>query len=155
MSYLRRLLPLSLGFLAAMLAGCLAPSEGASSLAAVRKVFVLDPQACGVSEADALGDAVHDAAVRELARLGYVATATMAEAQASLRSSWRVNKADDGRVSVALSVSLFDPAGRRLLTTDSGTALSINFWNESAVRRAVEQALARLPRPAPAPSAQK
>lgn len=124
-------------------------------MASVRKVFVTDTQAAGVSEADALGDAVHDAAVRELARLGYQATATSTEAQATLRSSWRVQKAVDGRVSLALSISVFDLSGRRLLSTDSGTALSVNFWNESTVRRAIEQALARLPRPAPSPSAQK
>ena len=82
-------------------------------------------------------------------------TATAAEAQATLRSSWRVNKAVDGRVSLALSVTLFDPSGRRLLSTDSGTALSANFWNDSTVRRAIEQALARLPRPEPSPSAGK
>jgi hypothetical protein len=118
-------------------------------------VFVTDTQASGVGEADALGDSVHDAAVRELVRRGYQATATAAEAQATLRSSWRVNKAADGRVSLALSITFFDPSGRRLLSTDSGTALSANFWNDSTVRRAIEQALARLPRPAPSPSAGK
>jgi hypothetical protein len=66
-----------------------------------------------------------------------------------------VNKAVDGRVSLALSITLFDPSGRRLLSTDSGTALSANFWNDSTVRRAIEQVLARLPRPAPSPSAGK
>ena len=115
----------------------------------------MDTQGSGIGEADALGDAVHDAAVRELIRLGYQASATSAEAQATLRSSWRVQRAVDGRVSLALSISVFDPSGRRLLSTDSGTALSVNFWNEAAVRRAIEQALARLPRPTPAPSAQK
>lgn len=124
-------------------------------MASVRKVFVQDAQSSGVTEADALADAVHDASVHELARLGYVATRTSAEAQAILRSSWRVNRSADGRVSLALSQSLFDPAGRRLMTTDSGTALSVNFWNESAVRRAVEQGLARLPKVAPAASVQK
>lgn len=136
-------------------AGCGAPSAGSANLGSIRKVFVTDTQRSGVVEADALADAVHDAAARELGRLGFVATATPSEAQAILRSSWRVNKADDGRVSVALSISLFDPSGHRLLTTDSGTALSINFWNESSVRRAVEQALVSLPPPPAPPSAQK
>ena len=112
-------------------------------------------QSSGVTEADALANAVHDAAVHELGHLGYVAPATAGEAQATLRSSWRVNKADDGRVSLALSVSLFDPQGHRLLTADSGTTLSVNFWNEASVHRAVEQALSRLPKAAPAASAQK
>ena len=155
MSYPRRPVLLFLGLLSALVAGCSAPAQGTAGLATVRQVFVMDTQLSGVGEADALGDAVHDASVRELTRLGYVATATAAEAQASLRSSWRVDKSADGRVSVALSVSLFDASGRRLVTTDSGTAMSVNFWNESAVRRAVEQALARLPRPEPAPSARK
>lgn len=155
MSHSRRLLALALGLLSIGFIGCSSPADGPSGLASVRKVFVVDTQAAGVSEADALGDAVHDAAVRELARLGYQAAATSTEAQATLRSSWRVQKAVDGRVSLALSISVFDPSGRRLLSTDSGTALSVNFWNESTVRRAIEQALARLPRPAPSPSAQK
>jgi hypothetical protein len=109
----------------------------------------------GVAEADALANVVHDASVHELAHLGYVATRTPGEAQATLRSSWRVSRADDGRVSLALSQSLFDPSGRRLMTTDSGTTLSVNFWNESAVHRAVGQALARLPKVAPAAATQK
>ena len=155
MSHPRRLFSLVLGLLALGGVGCSSPSEGPSSLATVRKVFVTDTQASGVGEADALGDSVHDAAVRELARRGYQAAATAAEAQATLRSSWRVNKAADGRVSLALSITFFDPSGRRLLSTDSGTALSANFWNDSTVRRAIEQALARLPRPAPSPSAGK
>lgn len=149
MAFLLRILPI---VLVACITGCGAPAAGNSGLGSVRKVFVTDTQRSGVIEADALADAVHDAAVRELVRLGYAASSSPTEAQAVLRSSWRVNKADDGRVSVALSISLFDPAGHRLLSTDSGTALSINFWNESAVRRAVEQALGRLP---PPPSAQK
>lgn len=155
MSHPRRLFSFALGLLALGFVGCSSPTEGPSSLATVRKVFVTDTQAAGVGEADALGDSVHDAAVRELVRLGYQATATAAEAQATLRSSWRVNKAVDGRVSLALSITLFDLSGRRLLSTDSGTALSANFWNDSTVRRAIEQALARLPRPAPSPSAGK
>jgi hypothetical protein len=155
MSSSRRLLTLALGLLSIGFIGCSAPVEGPSGLASVRKVFVTETQSAGVTEADALGDAVHDAAVRELARLGYQAVATSTEAQASLRSSWRVQKAVDGRISLALSISIFDPSGRRLLSTDSGTVLSVNFWNESTVRRAIEQALARLPRPTTAPSAQK
>lgn len=144
-----------LALVVVLFTGCAASSAPTSSLASVRKVFVQDAQSSGVTEADALADAVHDASVHELARLGYVATRTSAEAQAILRSSWRVNRSADGRVSLALSQSLFDPAGRRLMTTDSGTALSVNFWNESAVRRAVEQGLARLPKVAPAASVQK
>jgi hypothetical protein len=144
-----------LALVVVLLTGCATSSAPTPSLASVRKVFVQDAQSSGVTEADALADAVHDASVHELAHLGYVATRTSAEAQAILRSSWRVNRSADGRVSLALSQSLFDPAGRRLMTTDSGTALSVNFWNESAVRRAVEQGLARLPKVAPAASAQK
>jgi len=144
-----------LALVVVLFTGCVASSAPTSSLVSVRKVFVQDAQSSGVTEADALADAVHDASVHELARLGYVATRTSAEAQAILRSSWRVNRSADGRVSLALSQSLFDPAGRRLMTTDSGTALSVNFWNESAVRRAVEQGLARLPKVAPAASVQK
>lgn len=155
MSHPRRLLAVALVLLTLGVVGCSLPTEGTASLATVQKVFVTDTQAAGVGEADALGDSVHDAAVRELVRRGYQATTTASEAQATLRSSWRVNKAVDGRVSLALSITLFDPSGRRLLSTDSGTALSANFWNDSTVRRAIEQVLARLPRPAPSPSAGK
>jgi hypothetical protein len=155
MSHPRRLLAFALGLLTLGVVGCSSPNEGPSSLATVRKVYVTDTQPSGVGEADALGDSVHDSAVRELARLGYQATASASEAQATLRSSWRVNKAVDGRVSLALSVTVFDPSGRRLLSADSGAALSANFWNDASVRRAIEQALARLPRPAPSPSAGK
>jgi len=144
-----------LALVVALFTGCTTFSAPTTSLGAIRKVFVQDTQSCGVPEADALANAVHDASVHGLARLGYVATRTPTEAQATLRSSWRVNRSADGRVSLALSQSLFEPAGRRLMTTDSGTALSVNFWNESAVQRAVEQGLARLPKVAPAPSAQK
>ena len=155
MPHSRRLFALAFGLLVLGFVGCSAPTESPAGLAAVRKVFVIDTPAAGVPEADALGDSVHDAAVRELVRLGYQATATAAEAQATLRSSWRVHRAADGRVSLALSMTLFDLSGRPLLSADSGTALSANFWNDAAVRRAAAQALARLPRPASAPSAGK
>jgi hypothetical protein len=151
----RLLLTLALGFFSLLSVGCVTADPAPAGLASVRKVFVMETPGSGISEADALGDAVHDAAVRELARLGYQATVTASDAQATLRSSWRVLKAVDGRVSLALSISVFDPSGRRLLSTDSGTALSVNFWNEAAVRRAIEQALARLPRPAAPASGQK
>jgi hypothetical protein len=151
----RFLLPASLVLLAALFSGCASSPAPATALVSVRKVFVMDTQNSGVTEADALANDVHDASVQELLRLGYVATRTPGEAQATLRSSWRVNRGDDGRVSLALSQSLFDASGHRLMTTDSGTALSVNFWNESAVHRAVGQALSRLPKLAPAPSAQK
>jgi hypothetical protein len=151
----RLLLSALLALVSVSFLGCASSGAPTTDLASVRKVFVMDTQGSGVTEADALATMVHDASVHELAHLGYVATRTPGEAQATLRSSWRVNRGADGRVSLALSQSLFDAAGRRLMTTDSGTALSVNFWNESAVRRAVEQALARLPKVGPAPSAQK
>lgn len=151
----RLLLSASLALIASFFAGCTASSAPGTALGSVRKVFVQDTQSSGVTEADALANAVHDASVHELAHLGYVATRTPGEAQATLRSSWRVSRADDGRVSLALSQSLFDAAGRRLMTTDSGTTLSVNFWNEAAVHRAVGQALARLPKVSPAAATQK
>lgn len=151
----RFLLSASLALIASLFAGCIASSAPTIALGSVRKVFVQDTLGSGVAEADALANVVHDASVHELAHLGYVATRTPGEAQATLRSSWRVSRAADGRVSLALSQSLFDVGGHRLMTTDSGTTLSVNFWNEAAVQRAVEQALARLPKVAPAASAQK
>lgn len=152
---LRLLSAVIIAGLASFFAGCSTAGSSPSSLATVRKVFVVETPSSGVTEADALANAVHDAAVHELGHHGYVATTNAGEAQATLRSSWRVNKADDGRVSLALSVSLFDPQGHRLLTADSGTTLSVNFWNEASVHRAVEQALSRLPKAAPAASSQK
>ena len=151
----RLLLSASLALIASLFTGCNTSSAPTTALGSVRKVFVQDTPTTGVSEADALATVVHDASVHELAHLGYVATRTPGEAQATLRSSWRVSRAADGRVSLALSQSLFDLGGHRLMTTDSGTSLSVNFWNESAVQRAVEQALARLPKVAPAASSQK
>ncbi len=62
MSSSRRLLTLALGLLSIGFIGCSAPVEGPSGLASVRKVFVTETQSAGVTEADALGDAVHDAA---------------------------------------------------------------------------------------------
>ena len=94
-------------------------------------------------------NAVHDASVSELRRLGYVVVTNTSEADAVLKSSWRIKKSEDNRNDLqvaSLSVSLFDRKNRRLFDADSGPSVPANFWNESRASTEIANMLNRLGR---------
>lgn len=127
---------------------CSTSATSSADLKSVSKIFVADTAASNTLETNALNNAVHDAAVRELQRLGYAITSNSNEANATLRSSWRTRKGEGVRndsESISLSLSLFSKSGQRLFDADSGPAVLANFWNESRANTEVIAMLARLP----------
>jgi hypothetical protein len=124
--------------------GC-ASSTGTSSLKSVHKVFVVDPVASTLPETNALSNVVHDTAVHELNSLGYVTTTNPTEAEAMVRSTWHTRLDDSGHSIVSLSISVFDKAGHKLFSGDSGSAVLSSFWNEAHASSEVSNILVHLP----------
>jgi hypothetical protein len=131
--------------------GC--KSTPSAEPAKVSKVFVRDVVASTLHVTDTLANAVHDAEVRALSSHGFTVVANEADADATLRSSWRTqkstaNRADDSKVS--LSISLFDKSNHRLFEGTSGPGVSANFWSDSRATSEVNAILKGLPAPASA-----
>ncbi|TSA30889.1 MAG: hypothetical protein D4R66_08260 [Opitutales bacterium] len=127
---------------------CSTRSTPSADLKSVTKIYVADTVASNSLETNALNNAVHDAAVRELQRLGYAIATNSNDANATLRSSWRIRKGEGVRndsESLSLSLSLFSKSGQRLFDADSGPAVLANFWNEPRTNTEVSAILARLP----------
>ncbi len=148
-SFLMNMLPrLSGWFLLTVtlaLFGCANAGGGAKSLKNVQKVYVADPVAATLPETTALNAAVHDVAVRELSALGYGSALTSQQADAVLKSTWHTRLDDNGRSIVSLSVTLFDKAGHKLYSSDSGAAVVSSFWSESRVTTELATMLGTLP----------
>jgi|APGre2960657468_1045069.scaffolds.fasta_scaffold00321_7 hypothetical protein len=128
---------------------CSTRSTPSADLKTVTKIYVADTVASNSVETNALNNAVHDTAVRELQRLGYAIATNSNDANATLRSSWRIRKGEGVRndsESLSLSLSLFSKSGQRLFDADSGPAVLANFWNESRANTEVSAILSRLPR---------
>jgi hypothetical protein len=128
---------------------CSTRSTPSADLKSVTKIYVADTVASNSLETNALNNAVHDTAVRELQRLGYAIATNSNDANATLRSSWRIRKGEGVRndsESLSLSLSLFSKSGQRLFDADSGPAVLANFWNESRANTEVSAILSRLPR---------
>ncbi len=133
---------------AVILVACSTSSTPSADLKSVTKIYVADTVASNSLETNSLNNAVHDTAVRELQRLGYAIVTNSNEANATLRSSWRIRKGEGVRndsESLSLSLSLFSKSGQRLFDADSGPAVLANFWNESRTNTEVIAILARLP----------
>ncbi len=130
-------------------AGC--KSTPTAETTKVTKVFVRDVAASTQHVTDTLANAVHDAEVRALTNQGYTVVATEADADATLRSSWRTQKSSANRSDeslVSLSVSLFDKSNHRLFEGTSGPGVSVNFWSDSRATAEVNAILKTLPAPA-------
>jgi hypothetical protein len=130
--------------LSLLVVGC-STTGGTGSLKSVHKVFVADPVASTLPETNALSNAVHDAAVHEVTALGYTTTTTLTEAEGVVRSTWHTRLDDNGRSIVSLSISVFDKAGHKLFSGDSGSAVISSFWNESHATTEVADILVKLP----------
>ncbi|MCX6920765.1 MAG: hypothetical protein NTX20_05520 [Verrucomicrobia bacterium] len=127
---------------------CSTSPTSSADLKSVTKIYVADTVASNSLETNSLSNAVHDTAVRELQRLGYAIVTNSNEANATLRSSWRIRKGEGVRndsESLSLSLSLFSKSGQRVFDADSGPAVLANFWNESRTNTEVIAILARLP----------
>ncbi len=117
------------------------------SLKGVSRVYVAETIGATTPETTGATNAVHDAAVRELGARGYVVVPAAAQADAVLRSSWRIRQSETNNSNipvVSLSVSLFDKSGHRLFDADSGSSVPTSFWNESRAAQEASVMLGRL-----------
>jgi hypothetical protein len=142
-------LSLALALLGAFFIGCTTGTSPHVSLSTIGRIYVAETVGANTAETSASSAAVHDAAVSELRRLGYTVAASSTEADAILRSSWRIKKSEDNRNDAqvaSLSVSLFDKKNHRLFDADSGPYVPTAFWNESRAGSEVAGMLNRLGR---------
>jgi hypothetical protein len=140
----------ALGFASVFATGCNTGSAPATA-SKVTKVFVRDVAASTLHATDTLSNAVHDAEVRALGSQGYTVVSNEAEAEATLRSSWRTQKSTGNRAAepdVSLSISLFDKSNRRLAEGVSGPGVPANFWSESRATSEVNAIIKGFPAPA-------
>jgi hypothetical protein len=92
---------------------------------------------------------VVDTAEGELRSHGYTVTQSKADAEATLRSTWRIsNSGNNNRrdeISLSLSMSLFNKEGQRVFSGDSGSAVPMSFWSVAKTATAVDSVLSQLP----------
>ncbi|MSR72129.1 MAG: hypothetical protein EXS20_02015 [Opitutales bacterium] len=92
---------------------------------------------------------VIETAQGELRSHGYTVTESKADADATLRSTWRISQSGNNlrkdEVSISLSMSLFNKQGQRVFSGDSGSAVPISFWSVAKTATAVDSVLSQLP----------
>ena len=114
----------------ALLTGCNSAPPPPTTLA-LRQIFVAESTPLASGELTEAGFAVHDTAVRELQKLGYVTVARAEIADATLRTSWQAaptpGQTENGRA-CRLTFRLYDRAGHRL-HDQSSAPTSISFWS--------------------------
>ena len=92
---------------------------------------------------------VVETAEGELRSHGFTVTNSKADAEAILRSTWRISNDNNSlrrdEVSVSLSMSLFNKQGKKVFSGDSGSAVPIGFWSVAKTATAVDNVLSRLP----------
>ena len=147
MHLLRKPVALALAAFVALFPGCPTPSQSGGSLKGVSRIYVAETIGATTLETTGATNAVHDAAVLALGVRGYVVVPTAGQADAVLRSSWRIRQSETNSSNipvVSLSVSLFDKSGHRLFDTDSGSSIPTTFWNESRAAQETSGMLDRL-----------
>jgi hypothetical protein len=141
-----RLTPLVL--IALSLIGCSSSPRAQKSIN-FTKVYVESPQTSDSSNVIQFNSTVVDTAEGELRSHGYTVTQSKADAEATLRSTWRIsnsgnnNRRDEN--SLSLSMSLFNKEGQRVFSGDSGSAVPMSFWSVSKTATAVDSVLSQLP----------
>ena len=143
-----RFAPLALVLVAFSLIGCGSSARTQKSIN-FTKVYVETPQTSDLSNVVQFNSTVVDTAEGELRSRGYTITNSKADADATLRSTWRIsnnsNSLHKDEVSISLSMSLFNKQGQRVFSADSGSAVPISFWTVAKTATAVDNVLSRLP----------
>ncbi len=143
-----RFTPLALVLIAISLIGCSSSPRAQKSIN-FTKVYVDTPQTSDFSNNVQFNSTVVESAEGELRSRGYTVTQSRADADAILRSTWRIsNNGDNVRkdeVSITLSMSLFNKQGQKVFSSDSGSAVLISFWSVAKTATAVNNVLAKLP----------
>jgi len=143
-----RFASLALVSIAFLFTGCSSSPRAQKSIN-FTKVYVETPQTSDFSNAIQFNSTVVETAEGELRSHGYTVTQSKADADATLRSTWRIsNNANNMRkdeVSISLSMSLFNKQGQRVFSGDSGSAVPIGFWSVAKTATAVDNVLLQLP----------
>jgi hypothetical protein len=141
-----KLTPLVL--IALSLIGCSSSPRAQKSIN-FTKVYVESPQTSDSSNVIQFNSTVVDTAEGELRSHGYTVTQSKADAEATLRSTWRIsNSGNNNRrdeISLSLSMSLFNKEGQRVFSGDSGSAVPMSFWSVAKTATAVDSVLSQLP----------
>jgi hypothetical protein len=141
-----KLTPLVL--IALSLIGCSSSPRAQKSIN-FTKVYVESPQMSDSSNVIQFNSTVVDTAEGELRSHGYTVTQSKADAEATLRSTWRIsNSGNNNRrdeISLSLSMSLFNKEGQRVFSGDSGSAVPMSFWSVAKTATAVDSVLSQLP----------
>ena len=121
-------------------AGCVPRSD----LGEIRSIFVREPEGAVSAELRFCGEAAHDAAVRRLRSLGYLATTEEADADAILEGSWEVSAtaAEPSRPRVTLRLRLRSRGGAEIITTPVIEAAPVAFLSKEQVAERVGEKLA-------------
>lgn len=143
-----RFTPLALILLSFSFIGCSSSPRTQKSIN-FTKVYVEAPFSSDSSNIVQFNSTVVETAEGELRSHGYTVTNSRADAEAILRSTWRIstdnNTLRKDEISVSLSMSLFNKQGQKVFSGDSGSALPIGFWSVAKTATAVDNVLSRLP----------
>lgn len=146
--HLTRFVPILLVITAFSFIGCNSTPRSQTSIN-FSKVYVEVPQSSDSSIVSSFNTSVVETAEGELRSRGYVITNNKADADATLRSTWHIsnniNSARKDEVSLSLSMSLFTKQGKKVFSSDSGSAVPASFWNVAKTVTTVDNVLARLP----------
>jgi hypothetical protein len=143
-----RFTPLALILLSFSFIGCSSSPRTQKSIN-FTKVYVETPFSSDSSNIVQFNSTVVETAEGELRSHGYTVTNSRADAEATLRSTWRIstdnNSLRKDEISVSLSMSLFNKQGQKVFSGDSGSSLPIGFWSVAKTATAVDNVLSRLP----------
>ena len=143
-----RLTPLVLVLMSFSFIGCSSSPRAQKSIN-FTKVYVESPQTSDSSNVVQFNSTVVETAEGELRSHGYTVTQSKADADATLRSTWRIsnngNNMRRDEVSISLSMSLFNKQGKRVFSGDSGSAVPMSFWSVAKTATAVDSIMSQLP----------
>lgn len=146
--HLTRFTPLVFVLTVLALFGCSSSSRTQKSIN-FTKVYVEAPLSLDSSNVAQLNSTVVETAEGELRSRGYTVTNSKSDADAVLRSTWHIsNNSNGGRkdeIAISLSMTLFNKQGKRVFSSDSGSAVPVSFWSVAKTATAVDNVLAQLP----------
>ena len=143
-----RLTPLVLVLMAFSFIGCSSSPRAQKSIN-FTKVYIESPQMSDSSNVVQFNSTVVETAEGELRSHGYKVTQSKADADATLRSTWRISNSGNNmrrdEISISLSMSLFNKQGQRVFSGDSGSAVPMSFWSVAKTAISVDSILSQLP----------
>jgi hypothetical protein len=127
-----------------VLAGCVADSR--MEQAPVKTIFVREPADTFAGQLKTCGEAAHDAAVRRLRALGYVAATDETQADAFLDGAWELTPGapDDLRRRVTLRLVIRSRQGTELFSCSVAEGTMLSFLSRDRIGDEVGDKLSAL-----------